>query len=179
MVALVKECHYRNWRRKLVRGIGIHLVVMGFVSVPCSLNPSQPVNPSTLTSFLRQAIIDHFLNYFPPKPALKSIWDPSQRTVIAREIARHKPRHSTVNIGRNCSNQVTNPSTISGWVRWFMGFMVYSDVGCLTAIGTHYTMQMQKLAEVSMSKAQSMAIFDGSHVRCTTEYTNKTFPSYY
>jgi hypothetical protein len=49
------------------------------------------------------------------------------------EIAHHKPQHSTVNIdiGRIRSNQVTIPSTISQWVRWSMGFMIYSDEAAL------------------------------------------------
>jgi hypothetical protein len=57
-------------------------------------------------------------------------------TVEASEIAHHKPQESTVNIGRIRSNEVTNPSTISRRVQWFMGLMIYSDVGCLTAIRT-------------------------------------------
>jgi hypothetical protein len=70
------------------------------------------------------------------KMGLTLIWDPTQRTVEASEIAHHKPRHSTVNIGRIRSNQIANPSTISWWVRWFMGLIVYSDEGRVTVIGT-------------------------------------------
>jgi hypothetical protein len=54
----------------------------------------------------------------------------------ASEIANHKPQDSTVNIGRIRSNQVTNPSTISRRVQWFIGLMIFSDEGCLRAIGT-------------------------------------------
>jgi hypothetical protein len=39
-------------------------------------------------------------------------------------------------IGRIRSIQLTNRSTISRWVRWLMGLMVYSDEGFWTAIGT-------------------------------------------
>jgi hypothetical protein len=77
------------------------------------------------------------LKILPPKKAdLNPIEIQLKSTVKASEIAHHKPQDSTVNIGRIRSNQVTNPSTISQWVRWSMGSMVYSNVGCLTAIGT-------------------------------------------
>jgi hypothetical protein len=60
------------------------------------------------------------LKIVPPKKIqLKS-------TVKASEIAHHKPQHSTVNIGRIRSNQVTNQSTISHWVRWLMHFIWYT-----------------------------------------------------
>jgi hypothetical protein len=77
------------------------------------------------------------LKILPPKKAdLNPIEIQLKSTVKASEIAHHKPQDSTVNIGRIRSNEVTNPSTISRRVRWFMGLMVYSDEGCLTAIST-------------------------------------------
>jgi hypothetical protein len=79
------------------------------------------------------------LKILPPKKAdLNPIEIQLKSTVKSSEIThhKHKPQDSTVNIGRICSNEVTNPSTISRRVRWFMGLMIYSDVGCLTAIGT-------------------------------------------
>jgi hypothetical protein len=79
------------------------------------------------------------LKILPPKKAdLNPIEIQLKSTVKASEIAHHKPQDSTVNvnIGQIRSNQVTNPSTISRRVRWFIGLMVYSDEGCLTAIGT-------------------------------------------
>jgi hypothetical protein len=47
-------------------------------------------------------------------PAKKAVRNPMNEiqlkiTVKASEIAHHKPQHSTVNIGRIHSNQVTNP----------------------------------------------------------------------
>jgi hypothetical protein len=77
------------------------------------------------------------LKILPPKKAdLNPIEIQLKSTVKASEIAHHKPQDSTVNIGRIRSNQVPNPSTISPRVRWFIGLMVSSDEGCLTAIGT-------------------------------------------
>jgi hypothetical protein len=77
------------------------------------------------------------LKIFPPKKADRNpIEIQLKSTVKASEITHHKPQHSTVSIGRIRSNQVTNPSTISQWVRWLMGSMVYSDEGRVTAIGT-------------------------------------------
>ena len=84
----------------------------------------------------KKGAIESIKNSLTKKAVRNPIEIQLKSTVKASEIAHHKPQHSTVNIGRIRSNQVTNPSTISRRVRWFMGLMVYSDVGCLTAIGT-------------------------------------------
>jgi hypothetical protein len=49
--------------------------------------------------------------------------DPSNRM----KISNHIDRHSTINTGRIRSNQVRQSSTISQWVRWSMGSIVFSD----------------------------------------------------
>jgi hypothetical protein len=54
----------------------------------------------------------------------------------SHEISNHITRHSAVNIGQIRSIQVTNCLTISWWVRWLMGLIVYSDKGFSAAIGT-------------------------------------------
>jgi hypothetical protein len=75
----------------------------------------------------------------------------TQSTVKASKIAHHKPQHSTVDIGRICSNQFTNPSAISQWVRWLMGFMVSIQRWRQLYSNLHYN--IQKLVKASMSKA--------------------------
>jgi hypothetical protein len=65
-----------------------------------------------------------------------SDWDPTQKLGQSKwNCPSQKPQDSTVNIGQICSNQVTNPSTISQWVRWLMGSMFYSDEELISAIG--------------------------------------------
>jgi hypothetical protein len=62
----------------------------------------------------------------------------AQRMVKASnclKISNHIARHSTINTGRIRSNQVTQSLTISQWVRWLIGLMVYSDDVFITAIG--------------------------------------------
>jgi hypothetical protein len=66
------------------------------------------------------------------------------------KISNHIARRSTINTGRIRSNQVRQSSTISQWVRWLIGLMVFSDEDFYHS-DRHYT--MQKLAKVSMSKA--------------------------
>jgi hypothetical protein len=92
-------------------------------------------------------------NFF-PQPSLNPTCIQAQRTVKAsnrlKKISNHIARHSTINTGRIRSNQVRQSSTISQWVRWLIGLMVYSDDD-FNYSDRHYT--MQKLVKVSMSKA--------------------------
>jgi hypothetical protein len=63
-----------------------------------------------------------------PKLALQLIRDPTQCMPEVSDISHHDPLYSTVNIFWNCLNQITNPLTISWWIRSFLGLMVYIDV---------------------------------------------------
>jgi hypothetical protein len=99
---------------------------------------------------LESGINDHFLNYFPPKPALKSISDPSS---THSQSKRNRPSQTSTQ-HRQYWPKSFKPSN-KPLDNIPMGTMVHGFDGLqqcrLPDSDHHYT--VQKLAEVSMSKA--------------------------